>query len=91
MYIYKLYIYIDIDIEREMTHLHVYMCVFMCVHVCVYVCMYICIECDLYNWIPDQFLRYISLKAEQAPGDGEIDWRKRAELSEKSARSLLTG
>jgi hypothetical protein len=41
MYIYKLYIYIDIDIEREMTHLHVYMCVFMCVHVCVFVCIYV--------------------------------------------------
>jgi hypothetical protein len=53
--------------------------------------MYICIECDLYTWIPDDFLSYISLKAEQGPGDGEIDWRKRAELSEKSACSLLPG
>jgi hypothetical protein len=81
------YTHIHIEREKEMTHVHV--CIYVCTCMCV--CMYIYVECDLYTWIPDQLLCYISLQGEESPGDGETDWRKRAELSEKLAPSLLPG
>jgi hypothetical protein len=48
-------------------------------------------ECDLYTWIPEEFLHHISLLGEQGPENGEADSTERAEYSGKSANDFLQG